>query len=101
MTYDEFHRQLGKAGLSFGEFADLVKMNRNSVTNYGKSGEVPNHLAVIAALLGGMAEQGIDFRSILGAIDIEPKKPRGAATKGRFGGSKQMESKVTTKCREL
>jgi len=36
------------------------------VTNYAKSGEVPSHLAVIAALLGEMAERKIDFR---GAVE--------------------------------
>lgn len=91
MTYDEFQRQIGKAGLTIREFADLVKMHRNSVTNYAKLGEVPSHLAVIAALLGAMAEKKVDFRSILDSIEIEPKKPRGGAAKGRFGGSKQTD----------
>jgi len=91
MTYAEFQRQIGKAGLTIREFADLVKMHRNSVTNYAKFGEVPSHLAVIAALLGAMAEQKVDFRSILDNIEIEPKKPRGSAAKGRFGGSKQTD----------
>ena len=91
MTYDEFQRQVGKAGLTIREFADLVKMHRNSVTNYAKLGEVPSHLAVIAALLGAMADKKVDFRSILDSIEIEPKKPRGGAAKGRFGGSKQTD----------
>ena len=68
MTYDEFQRQIGKAGLTIREFADLVKMHRNSVTNYAKLGEVPSHLAVIAALLGAMADQKLDFRAILDSI---------------------------------
>lgn len=88
MYYDEFQRQLGKAGVTIREFATLIKMNRNSVTNYAKSGEVPSHLAVIAALLGEMAERKIDFRDVLSKIEIEPKKPRGGGT-GRFGGIKQ------------
>jgi len=89
MNYDEFQRQLGKAGLTIREFAALIKMNRNSVTNYAKSGEVPSHLAVIAALLGEMAERKIDFRAALSKIEIEPKKPRGGGNTGRFGGIKQ------------
>lgn len=89
MTYDEFQRQVGKAGLTIREFAGLVKMHRNSVTNYAKQGEVPSHLAVIAALLGAMADKKVDFRFVLDGIEIEPKRPRGAAAKGRFGGSKQ------------
>lgn len=89
MTYEEFRRQLGKAGLTAKEFAELVKLNSNSITNYAKSGEVPSHLAVIAALLGEMAEHKIDFRDALSRIEIEPNKPRGAGI-GKFGGSKDV-----------
>lgn len=90
MTYEEFQRQIGKAGLSIREFADLVKMNRISISNYGQKGEVPSHLAVIAALLGEMAERKIDYRDVLSRIEILPKKPRGAGI-GKFGGSKQAD----------
>ncbi|MDP2143128.1 MAG: hypothetical protein Q8J80_03275 [Gallionella sp.] len=89
MTYEEFQRQIGKAGLNLRQFADLVKMNRISLSNYGKKGEVPSHLAVIATLLGEMAERKIDFREVLSNIDITPKKPRGAGI-GRFGGDNKQ-----------
>jgi len=88
MTYDEFQRQLGKAGLNIRQFADLMKMNRVSLSNYGKKGEVPSHIAIIATLLGEMAERGIDYRAILSKVDISPKKPRGAGI-GKFGGDRQ------------
>ena len=88
MTYDEFLRQLGKAGLNIRQFAELMKMNRISLSNYGKKGEVPSHLAIIATLLGEMAERKIDFREVLSKVDISPKKPRGAGI-GKFGGDKQ------------
>lgn len=90
MTYEEFRRQLGKAGLTIKEFAELIKQTPNSITNHAAEGEVPSHLAIIAALMGEMAETGVDFRSTLGRIEYEPSKPRGGATKGRFGGSKQI-----------
>jgi hypothetical protein len=90
MTYQEFQRQVGKSGLSLKEFADLIKMNRVSLSNYGKSGQVPSHLAVIAALLGEMADKKIDFRHVLAGIDISAKKPRGAGI-GKFGGDRQLE----------
>ena len=89
MTYEEFQRQIGKAGLTISQFADLVKMNRVSLSNYGKRGEVPSHLAVISALLGEMAEHQIDYRDVLLKINISPKKPRGAGINGKFGGDKQ------------
>lgn len=91
MTYEEFQRQLGKAGLTIKAFAELVKMNRVSLSNYAKQGEVPSHLAVIAVLLGEMADQGIDFRRVLARISISPKKPRGNGRRGRFGGNPQRD----------
>ncbi len=89
MTYDEFRRQLGKAGISAKEFADLVKLNHNSITNYAKDGMVPNHWAIVALLMGEMAENKVDFKEALSRIEISPNKIRGAAAKGRFGGDKQ------------
>ncbi|NMG42647.1 XRE family transcriptional regulator [Aromatoleum toluvorans] len=91
MTYVEFQRHVGKAGLTIKAFAELVRMNRISLSNYAKRGEVPSHLAVIAALLGEMADQGIDYRVVLSRIDIASKKPRGAGKNGRFGGNPARE----------
>lgn len=91
MTYDEFHRQIGKAGLTVTEFAGLVRMNRASISNLSSKGEVPAHLAIIACLMGEMAEHRVDFRGALAGIHIAPKKPRGGAMKGRFGGSRQTD----------
>lgn len=93
MDYEEFRRQLGKAGLTAKDFAELVKLNRNSITNYAKVGVVPSHLAIIAALLGEMAEHKIDFRIALSRIDITANKPRGAGT-GTFGGKKTKDTEL-------
>lgn len=89
MTYDEFRRQVGKAGLSVKEFAELIKQTPNSITNYSTQGEVPPHLAIISALMGDMAESGVDFRNTLARIKFTSKKPRGGTAKGRFGGKNQ------------
>ena len=91
MTYEEFQRQIRKAGLTIRQFAELVKMNRVSLSNYGRKGEVPSHLAVISVLLGEMADQKIDYRRVLSQIEISPKKPRGAGGIGKFGGDKQSD----------
>jgi hypothetical protein len=96
MTYDEFTRQVGKAGISIREFARLVKMNHNSVTNCAQRGEVPSHLGVIAALMGEMAENRLDFRATLAKIDILPKQPRGKG-KGIFGGRVKKSTKTKKK----
>lgn len=91
MDYREFRRQLGKAGLTNKAFAELVKINSNSVTNYKKDGEVPSHWAIVALLMGVLADNKIDFEGALTSIEIEPNKVRGNAAKGRFGGSKQAD----------
>lgn len=91
MEYDEFKRQLGKAGLSVKAFTALVKINRNTITNYKKTGEVPSHWAIVAVLMGLMADNKLDFKEALGSLEITPNKVRGGAAKGRFGGSKQTD----------
>ncbi len=51
---------------------------------------MPTHLAIIATLLGEMAERRIDFKNILASIEISPKRARGAGL-GKFGGDKQSD----------
>lgn len=87
MDYNDFLRHIESAGLKLHEFAALIGMNRVSISNYAKAGEVPAHLAIIAVLLGEMKKHNIDFHEPLSKIDIAPKKPRGAGL-GKFGGNK-------------
>lgn len=83
MEYDEFKRQIGKAGLSLGAFAALVKINSSSITNYKAKGEVPDHWAIVAVLMGLMAENRLDFKEAISSLEITPNKPRGVGV-GRF-----------------
>lgn len=78
MTYDEFQRHIGKAGLKLYEFAHLMGMNPISVSNKRRQG-VPTHLAVIAVLLGEMAERGIDFHELLARNGIAHPGPGASA----------------------
>jgi hypothetical protein len=101
MTYDEFQRRVRKAGLTVKEFAELVRMNKNSVTNCAARGEVPSHLAVMVTLMAELAEHRVDFRTGLERLELDIKRPRGGASVGRFGGDKQdflrfeLEGKIT------
>jgi len=90
MRYEEFVSELGKAGLNVRAFAELVGMNRNSVSNYSH-GDVPGHLAIIATLTAEMNVQGIDYRRVLEKLKLSPKLPRGGARPGKFGGDRQEE----------
>lgn len=64
MPYEEFQRLIGKSGLSIKEFAALLDMNANSITNYKKNGKVPTSIAVIAIVISDMKDDGLDFYPI-------------------------------------
>ena len=89
MTYDAFVTELSRAGLTIREFASLLGMRANSISNNRKRGEVPDHLAVIAALLSELRHSGVPAAPVFARIGLSKKKPRGAATSGRFAGDKQ------------
>lgn len=88
MEYDEFIRNIRKAGLTIKAFARLLGMNRVSISNMSQKGMVPMHLAVIAALMGEMTDKGVTYESVLARIKIEPRPAKGIAAHGVFGGSK-------------
>ncbi|QXA07328.1 helix-turn-helix domain-containing protein [Acinetobacter pittii] len=64
MPYSEFQRLVGKAGLTIKDFAELLGMNPNSITNYHKVGAIPSHIAIIISLISTMKDQGIDFSQV-------------------------------------
>lgn len=103
VTYKEFQRHIGKAGLTLREFAELVCMNRASISNLSSKGEVPSHLAIIAALLGEMAEQRVEFRSVLARVDVKPKRARGSALEcfGRTRPENRVSAALAEKPKEL
>jgi len=96
MSYDDFITELGKAGLTVREFANLVGMRANSVSNNAKRGEVPAHLAIIASLLAELHSNGIPFKPIFAHLNLSKKKPRGNASSGKFGGDKQEQLEFDT-----
>jgi hypothetical protein len=90
MSYANFISELERAGLSVRAFAELVGMNPNSISNYARNGELPTHLALIAVLVAELGSHGIDFRQAVAKVGVVPKKPRGGARRGRFGGDRQI-----------
>jgi transcriptional regulator with XRE-family HTH domain len=77
MTYEKFRAELIAAGLTLREFAELLKLNPNSVTNYNALGKVPDHIAVIASLIHELVKQGGDFRPAIKRANVRRKAPRG------------------------
>ncbi|MCG7548791.1 MAG: XRE family transcriptional regulator [Pseudoalteromonas sp.] len=77
MKYQEFKRQLLKAGLTVRAFAELIKQSPNSITNYAGIDKVPSHLSIIAVLLAEMKEAGIDYKTAIHRLELQTNKPRG------------------------
>lgn len=77
MDYEEFRRHLGKAGLTNKAFAELLSINEKSITNMAQKPEIPNHYAVIALLMGELADNGIEFKEKVLNLELKLAKPRG------------------------
>lgn len=88
MPYIEFLAELERAGLNVRNFADLIGMNPNSITNYAGRREVPQHIALVAVLVAEMAASGLDYRNAIAKV-APTKQPRGATRRGHFGGDRQ------------
>ena len=91
MSYSDFIAKLQRIGLSVRAFAELIGMNPNSLSNYARGGELPAHIALIAVLVVAVGEMGGDYRQVMSKVVLTPKKPRGRARRGRFGGAPQQD----------
>jgi len=79
MTYEDFKRNLRSTGLSIVEFAVLMGMpHRQAITNYSKTGSVPDHMAVIVRLMAALVGKGGDPRAALWGIEMKRKQRRGS-----------------------
>jgi len=77
MIYDEFKRNVGKAGLTIKEFAELIKTNPSSITGLKSKPKVPKHLAIISVLLGELVDKKIPYKHLFNDLGIEELKARG------------------------
>lgn len=84
MDYEELTRNVGKAGLTLKQFAHLLKMTPNSITNLKGKAVIPKHIAIIAVLLGEMVDKKVDYKGVLERVDIGSYKARTT----RFNGTK-------------
>jgi len=86
MDYEEFTRNVRKAGLTLKEFALLIKTNPNSITNLSKKEHMPKNLAIIAVLLGELVDKGLGYEHLFQKMELEPHKAR---VLGSFGKLKK------------
>jgi hypothetical protein len=76
MKYEELVRNIGKAGLTVKEFAELLKAKPNSITNLKSKGKVPKNLGIIAVLLGEMVDKGIEYKDLFDKLNLQEQKAR-------------------------
>ena len=76
MNYKELTRNIGKAGLTVKEFAELLKAKPNSITNLKSKGNVPKNLAIIAVLLGKLADNKVPFKHLFDDLNLQEQKAR-------------------------
>ncbi len=89
MDYEELKRQVAKAGLSLGEFSELLNMHPKTLSTYTKKA-VPDHLAIIATLMAELRENKISFRTAIAKLGLRAKKPRGSSIAARPKGRKAI-----------
>ena len=78
MTFIEFKKLLLDAEISLPKFSKLIKVSEKNIQSYKKKGEVPNTIAVIVASFVAMHKTGINYRTIIEALELKAKTKKGA-----------------------
>jgi len=78
MTFIEFKKLLLDAEISLPKFSKLIKVSEKNIQSYKKKGEVPNTIAVIATCFANMHKIDIDYRIVIGELELTPKTKKGA-----------------------
>jgi len=78
MTFVEFKKLLLDADISLPKLSKLIKVSEKNLQSYKKKGEVPNTIAVIATCFAEMHKEGVDYRSMIEALELKAKTKKGA-----------------------
>jgi len=65
MTYKEFQIALLELDLNIKDFAQILGMNPNSITNYKLKGYMPLQLSIIINLMLEMKKNDINYEDII------------------------------------
>ena len=86
MTYDELAFYIHNSGMSIKEFADLLNMQPNSITNLKKEGiPIPKLLFAVAVLGYELNQLGGNAKGVLEPFEFEKIRPkRKSDEKGLF-----------------
>lgn len=78
MTFIDFKKLLLDAEITLPKFSKLIKVSEKNIQSYKKKGEVPNTIAVIATCFSVMHQKGIDYSTIVDALELKAKTKKGA-----------------------
>ncbi len=81
MTFIEFKKLLLDAETTIPKFTSLIKVSEKNVQSYKKKEEVPNTIAVIAACFAKMQQEGIDYKEVIGDLDLNKKSKNSGFSK--------------------
>lgn len=65
MTYKEFQIALIELNLNIKDFASILGMNPNSITNYKLKGFVPLQLAIVINLMQELHKNQLDYLDVI------------------------------------
>lgn len=65
MTYKEFQITLIELNLNIKDFALILGMNPNSITNYKLKGFIPLQLAILVNLMQELHKNNLDYLDII------------------------------------
>jgi len=65
MTYKEFQIALIELNLNIKDFAQILGMNPNSITNYKLKGIIPLQLAILINLMKEMHRNNLDYLDVI------------------------------------
>jgi len=78
MTFIDLKKQLLDAEITLPKFSKLIKVSEKNIQSYKKKGEVPNAIAVAATCFAHIHQTGVDYRSIIEALELTAKTKKGA-----------------------
>lgn len=91
MTFIDFKKLLLDAEITLPKFSKLIKVSEKNIQAYKQKGEVPNAIAAVAKCIAVMHSKGIDYKTEIESLGLEPKRKKGV---GFAKKEKPKESKA-------
>lgn len=88
MTFVEFKKLLLDANITLPKFSKLIKVSEKNLQAYKKKEQVPNTIAVIARCFASMQKEGMDYVSIVNALELKAKTKESGFAKKKIKKSK-------------